>query len=128
MSWESTTTIDFCHLSNPCLSWGETGQIAYILSLSSSSGIVQKTIFIFHTAEATCMLKMGCCAKTLCTATLSLVYSTAEYCTPVWCHSAHTCLIDSVLNDALCIVTECLSPTPMNHLPILSGIQPAEVC
>ena len=69
----------------------------------------------------------GAGAKTLCIATLSLVYSTAEYCTPVWCRSAHTRLIDSVLNDALRIVTGCLRPTPTDHLPILSGIQPAEL-
>ena len=42
-------------------------------------------------------------AKTLriATCTLSLVYSAADYCAPVWCCSAHTRLIDSVLNDAL---------------------------
>ena len=65
--------------------------------------------------------------KTLLIATLSLVYSTAEYCTPVWCRSAHTRLINSVLNDAMCIVTECLRPTLMDRLPILSDIQPAEL-
>ena len=69
----------------------------------------------------------GAGAKTLCIATLSLVYSTAEYCAPVWYHSAHTRLIDSVLNDALNIVTGCLRPTPTDHLPVLSGIQPAEL-
>ena len=69
----------------------------------------------------------GTGAKTLCIATLSLVYSTAEYCVPVWCHSAHTCLINSVLNDALRIVSGCLHPTPTDHLPVLSGIQPAEL-
>ena len=37
-------------------------------------------------------------AKTLRIATLSLVYSIADYCAPVWCGSAHTCLIDRVLN------------------------------
>ena len=58
---------------------------------------------------------------------MSLVYSTAEYCAPVWCPSAHTRLIDSVLNDALRIATGCLRPTPTNHLPVLSGIQPAEL-
>ena len=47
----------------------------------------------------------GAGAKTLRIATLSLVYSAAEYCAPVWCRSAHTRLIDSVLNDALRIVT-----------------------
>ena len=70
----------------------------------------------------------GAGAKTLWIATLSLVYSTAEYCVPVRCRSAHTCLINSVLNDALHIVTGCLRPTPMDHLPVLSGIQPAELC
>ena len=69
----------------------------------------------------------GAGAKTLRIATLSLVYSTAEYCVPVWCRSAHNRLIDSVLNDALLIVTGCLCPTPTDHLPILSGIQPAEL-
>ena len=69
----------------------------------------------------------GAGAKTLRIATLSLVYSTAEYCALVWCRSAHTRLIDSVLNDALRIVTGCLRPTPMDHLPVLSGIQSAEL-
>ena len=68
----------------------------------------------------------GAGSKTLRIATLSLVYLTAEYGAPMWCRSAHTRLIDSVLNDALRIVTGCLSPTPTDHLPILSGIPPAE--
>ena len=58
---------------------------------------------------------------------MSLVYSAAEYCVPVWCCSAHTRLIDSVLNDALRIVTGCLRLTPTDYLPVLSGIQPAEL-
>ena len=65
--------------------------------------------------------------KTLRIATLSLVHSTAEYCAPVWCRSAYTRLIDSVFNDALRIVTECLRLTPTDHLPILSGIHAAEL-
>ena len=69
----------------------------------------------------------GTGAKTLRIATLSLVSSTAEYSALVWRRSAHTRLIDSVLNDALRIVTECLRPTPTDHLPVLSGIQPAEL-
>ena len=93
---------------------------------SPFSGIAQKTILEGHTAEATRGLGMG--AKTLRIATLSLVYSTAEYCTPVCCRSAHTRLIDSVLNDALRIVTGCLRLTPTDHLPVLSGIQPDELC
>ena len=69
----------------------------------------------------------GAGAKTLRTAALSLVYPTVEYCAPAWCRSAHTRLIDSVLNDALRIVTGCLRPTPTDYLPVLAGIQPAEL-
>ena len=69
----------------------------------------------------------GVGSKTLHIATVSLIYSTAEYCASVWCRSAHTCLIDNVLNDALRIITKCLRPTPTDHLPKLSGIQPAEL-
>ena len=56
-------------------------------------------------------------AKTLRIAALSLVYS-----------SAHTRLIDSVLIDALRIVIGSLPFTLTEHIPILSGIQPAELC
>ena len=34
----------------------------------------------------------------------------------------------TVSHDSLRIVTGCLRPTPTDHLPILSGIQPAELC
>ena len=69
----------------------------------------------------------GAGAKTLGIAALSLVYSTAEYCVLVWCRSAHTRLIDNVLNDALRLITGCLHPTLTDHLLILSDIQPAEI-
>jgi len=61
------------------------------------------------------------------TANLALVHSTAEDCAPVWCRSAHTCLIDPTINDALRIVTGCLRPTSADKLSILVGIQPAEL-
>jgi len=61
------------------------------------------------------------------TATLALVRSTAEYCAPVWCPSAYIRLIDPAINDALRFVTGCLRPTPADNLPILAGIQPAEL-
>jgi len=66
-------------------------------------------------------------ATTLRTAALALVHSTAEYCAPVWCRSAHTRLINPAINDALRIMTGCLHPTPADNLPILAGIQPAEL-
>ena len=69
----------------------------------------------------------GAGARTLRTAALALVYSTSEYCAPAWCRSSHTCLIDPPINEALRIVTGCLRPTPVDNLPILAGIQPAEL-
>jgi len=57
-------------------------------------------------------------------ATLALMHSIAEYCAPVWCHSAHTRLIDHTINDALRIVTGCMRPTPAHNFHILAGIQP----
>ena len=64
-------------------------------------------------------------AKTLRTAALYLVYSTAEYYAPIWCRSVSR--HRQVLNDSLRIVTGCLRPTPTDHLPLLSGIHPAEI-
>ena len=87
----------------------------------------KKNILAHHTLRRLVDSGWGAGAKTLRIATLSLVYSTAEYYAPVWCRSAHTRFIDSVLNDALRIVTGCLCPTPTDHLPVLSGIQPAEL-
>ena len=69
----------------------------------------------------------GAGAKTLHTVAFSLIYSTTEHYAPAWCRSAHTHLIDSVLNAALHIVNGCLRPTPTDNLPVLSGIQPAEL-
>jgi len=69
----------------------------------------------------------GAGATKLRAATLALVHSTAEYCAPVWCRSAHTHLIDPTINDALRIVTGCLRPTQADNLSILTGIQPAEL-
>ena len=66
----------------------------------------------------------GARATTLRITTLALVYSTAEYCAPVWSHSAHARLLDRPINDALRMVTECLKPTPTEYLPVLSGIPP----
>ena len=69
----------------------------------------------------------GAGVSVLRTATFALVYSTAEYCAPVWCRSAHTRLIDPAFNNALRIVTGCLLPTPTDYLTVLAGIPPAEL-
>ena len=49
-------------------------------------------------------------------AALPIVYSTVDYCTPVWCRSTHTCLLDSAFDDVLRIVTTCLRLIPTDHL------------
>ena len=87
-----------------------------------------KTIFMHHTALATCRFRLGWWFQTLRTAALYLVYSTAEYYIPVWCRSVHTHLINSVLSGALRKVTGCQRPNPTDYLHILSGIHPAELC
>ena len=69
----------------------------------------------------------GAGAKTLRTAALSLIYSTAKYCALAWSRNAHTRLLDIVLNDVLRIVTGCLLPTSTNNLSVLSSIQPAQL-
>ena len=71
----------------------------------------------------------GWCAKgqTLHIMALALVYAPVDI-VPVCCRSIHTRLIDKCLNDAMRIVTGCLRPTPTKFLPLLSGIQPAELC
>ena len=114
--------------------------LPYYLTLTYFGAKLDGSLTLRHDLEAlrkklsTCVTLLrrlagsgwGAGATTLRTAALSLVYSTAEYCAPVWCRSAHTRLIDSVLNDALRIVTGCLRSTPTDYLPILAGIQPEE--
>ena len=69
----------------------------------------------------------GAGAATLRTAALALVYSTAEYCAPVWCRSAHAHHVDTAINSALRTVTGCLRSTPVENLPVLAGIQPTKL-
>jgi len=69
----------------------------------------------------------GAGGKMLRTAPLTLVHFTAKYYAPVWCHSCHASLIYPAINEAFQILTQCLHPTPAGNLPILAGIQPAEL-
>ena len=57
----------------------------------------------------------------------TLVYSSADYCTPAWCSSVHVRLLNPAINDALPIVSGCLRPTLVDKRPVLVGIQPAEL-
>ena len=69
----------------------------------------------------------GACTTTLRTGALALVYSAAEYASPVWCRSSHAYKLDCALNDTMRIITGCLRPTPTVFLPVLSGVEPPDV-
>lgn len=69
----------------------------------------------------------GASATTLRTSALSLVYSAAEYCCPVWSHSAHIGRIDTILNNCQRIISGTIQSTPTEWLPVLSNIMPPEI-
>ena len=67
--------------------------------------------------------------STLHTSALALVYAPVEYCARTWRRSRHTGLLDVSLNCTLHnIITGHLQPTPVEQLPVLVGIHPAELC
>ena len=104
------------------------GQVAHVSPIPWVTS--QEANITRRNPEAGCWLWLGCWSNNVAwsiRATLALVHSAAEYCAPVWCHSAHTCLIDPTINDTLWIVTGCLHPQLADNLPILAGIQPAEL-
>lgn len=69
----------------------------------------------------------GLNANTMCTVALGLVYSTAEYCSPVWLRSSHFNKVDTQLNNTLRIVSGALRSTPLPWLPVLANIAPSKI-
>ena len=69
----------------------------------------------------------GMNAKTLRISALAMVFSTAEYCCPVWINSHHTSLLDTVLNSTMQIISGTVRSTPRAWLPALSNIAPADI-
>ena len=63
-------------------------------------------------------------ADTLRTSALALCYSVGEYCATVWCHSAHTGLVDAQLNSTMHPISGTLCPTALLWLPVLANIEP----
>ena len=61
------------------------------------------------------------------TTALSLVYSTAEYCAPVWLNSTHVREIDVQLNRAMRSISGTLMATPLPWLPVLCNVTPPEI-
>jgi hypothetical protein len=58
----------------------------------------------------------GASAETLRTPSLALVYSTTEYCTPVWLNSVHTSKIDIQLNNTMWLISGTVKSTQFNVL------------
>jgi hypothetical protein len=69
----------------------------------------------------------GANAITLRTATMAIVYSTAEYGSPVWINSAHVTRIDSELNNAMRIISGTVKTTQTPWLPVLTNIIPPHI-
>lgn len=74
-----------------------------------------------------CGTTWGANASTLRTSALSLVYSVAEYCAPVWLNSCHVKTIDTKINETMRIISGCLKSTPLPWLPVLSHIAPSRI-
>jgi hypothetical protein len=66
-------------------------------------------------------------AQTLRTASLALVYSSAEYCAPVWLNSAHVHKLDVQLNNVMRLITGTVKSTELQWLPVLSNIAPPKL-
>ena len=65
----------------------------------------------------------GASANTLRSSALVLCYSAAEYCAPVWSHSAHTSQVDVQLNSTMRLISGTFRSTPLPWLPVLSNIE-----
>jgi len=66
----------------------------------------------------------GASVTTLRTSALTLCYSIAEYCCPVWARSSYTDLIDTKLHSSMHLISDCLQPRQLPWLPVLSNVAP----
>jgi hypothetical protein len=69
----------------------------------------------------------GAGTEPLRTAALAIVYSTAEYCAPVWLNSVPIRKIDVQLNNAMRIISGCVKSTQLPWLPTLALIAPPKL-
>ena len=95
-------------------------QLDRLLISVTISRLCAKTLRHSRVVEPTCGIRMECRWQEIALSPLFPRY------TPQL-GSTHTCLIDSILYNALRIVTGCLRPTPTEDLPVLAGIQPAKL-
>ena len=71
--------------------------------------------------------KWGAHFDVLQTSTTALAFAPAEYCSPVWCRSAHTHRLDAALNNGIRLVSGCIRSTLTFILPVVSGIMPPDI-
>ena len=69
----------------------------------------------------------GASPNTLRVSTLTLMYGTMNYSSPIWINSAHTNKNDTQINSALRIITGTLKGTPLEWLCVLCNIAPPEL-
>ncbi|XP_039291190.1 uncharacterized protein LOC111047100 [Nilaparvata lugens] len=77
-----------------------------------------------NVVQKLCGTSWGASASTLRSTALSLVFSAAEYCAPVWLNSPHTHRIDAQLNNTMGMISGVIKSTPTEWLPVLSHIPP----
>jgi len=95
--------------------------LSYREYLTKTAGkLKNRNILLMKLAGSTC----GAIANTLRSSALTLCYSAAEYCGPVWSRSAHTSEVDVQLNSTMRLISGTLRSTLLPWLPVLSNIGP----
>jgi len=89
VSWKSTSTTNPALLLRAQIPRSNVGQVAHV---SQTPWVTSQEANITRcTPEAAYWLWLGCWSNKVANShPLAMVFSTAEYCAPVWCRSAHT--------------------------------------
>jgi len=78
-------------------------------------------------ADEAIRFNLGCqrqYSAVICSGTLLFSSSAAEYCAPVWSHSAHTSQVDVQSNSTMRLISGTFRSTSLPWLPVLSNIEP----
>ncbi|KAI5726259.1 hypothetical protein M8J77_025912 [Diaphorina citri] len=98
--------------------------LSYKIHLKNTAAKLKTRNNIIHKL---CGSTWGSSPHVLRSSALGLVYSVAEYCSPVWLYSKHTNLVDVQLNNSMRMITGSIKSTPTFWLPILSNIPPPQL-
>ena len=101
-------------------------KIALVFMLMRMVAFFQKATFAWFILFATSVLHFPVFSTV--ESALTLCYSVAEYCAPVWRNSAHANLVDVQLNNTMMTITGAVRCTRTEWLPVLSSIAPADIC